>query len=169
MRRRTAAALAAALLALPLTACGDTNRGEANPDTAKPLPLASVNPTVFPVPSVAPSGEASASAGSTAPAVGASSAPAAGGGDAVTALAANKFDPAELSVKVGATVTWSNEGGFHTVTGGDGAADASSPIGNATLGDASATHTVTFDKAGTYPYFCQPHVSLGMKGTIVVT
>lgn len=162
MRRRTSAVLTA-LVALPLLAgCGDTNRAEANPDTAKPLPLASINPTVYPAPTEQPSGP-------SAPATGAASAPASGKPGEVRALVANKFEPAELKVPVGATVTWTNEGGFHTVTGGAGpAADPASPIGNQTLADASATHRVTFDKAGTYPYFCQPHLSLGMKGQILV-
>ncbi len=167
MRRRPTAVVLAALVALPLLAgCGDTTRDKANPDTAKPLPVASINPTVFPAPGAEPSGGASASpSGGSAPS--APSAPA-GGGDEVRALNTNVFDPAELTVKVGATVTWSNEGSFHTVTGGDGAEDPASPIGNQTLADASATHKVTFDKPGTYQYFCQPHASLGMKGTIVV-
>ncbi len=88
---------------------------------------------------------------------------------AVKALSTNKFDPATLTVPAGTKVTWTSEGGFHTVTGGDGAKDPASPIGNHTLADASATVEVTFDKPGTYKYFCQPHASLGMKGEIVVT
>ena len=172
MRRRTPAALAvparvglALLAALPLlAACGDTNRAEANPDTAKPVELASVEATVYPAKTSAPASPTAAASGTAAPAT---SAPAAEPGT-VTATLANTFTPAELKVKVGEKVTWKSEGGFHTVTGGDGSEDPSSPIGSKTMGDASATHEVTFTKAGTYPYFCQPHVSLGMKGTVVV-
>ena len=80
-----------------------------------------------------------------------------------------KFEPGSLTVPAGSKVTWTNTGGgYHTVTGGDGTADASSPI-NGQLPSTGTTYVVTFDKPGTYAYFCQPHVSLGMKGTIVVT
>ena len=87
----------------------------------------------------------------------------------VLATATNKFEPATLEVPAGTTVTWKNEGGFHTVTGGESSADPASPIGDNALPAAGATVEVTFDKPGTYPYFCQPHVSQGMKGEIVVT
>ncbi|HVF20481.1 MAG TPA: plastocyanin/azurin family copper-binding protein [Mycobacteriales bacterium] len=166
MHRRTCAVLAA-LIALPLlTSCGDTNRLKANPDTAKPNPLAAVQPTVFaakPSESAKPAEPgASESARPAEP-----SAPAAEPGT-VTATVDNKFEPAELQVKVGDKVTWKNAGGFHTVTGGETAPDPASPLGDKPLADAGATHEVTFDKPGSYPYFCQPHAALGMKGTIVV-
>ena len=165
MRRRTSAALAA-LVALPLlVACGDTNRLEANPDTAKPNPLASVQPTVFP-PKPSETAKAEPVESASAPGEQPSEAPAAPG--TVVATPDNKFEPAELKVKVGEKVTWKNEGGFHTVTGGDSSPDPASPIGDKQLTDASSTHEVTFDKPGSYPYFCQPHAALGMKGTIVV-
>ena len=87
--------------------------------------------------------------------------------DAVDEL---KFVPATLTVPVGTTVTWLNKGvAGHTVTGGDGAPDANSPIGNTPLATQGATVTKTFEAPGTYPYFCTPHVSVGMKGVIVVT
>lgn len=87
----------------------------------------------------------------------------------VKALVANQFAPPTLTVPVGATVTWSNEGGFHTVQGGDGVDDPASPIGINQLADVGASITKTFDKEGSYPYYCAPHISLGMKGVIVVT
>jgi len=87
----------------------------------------------------------------------------------VKALGSNRFDPATITVPAGTTVTWTNEDGFHTVTGGDGQADPASPVGKSTLAEAGATARVTFDKPGTYPYFCEPHQSLGMKGEVVVT
>lgn len=82
-----------------------------------------------------------------------------------------KFDPASLTVAAGTKVTWTNDdGGFHTVTGGDaGTADPASPIGNHPLDAKGKTVSVTFDKPGTYKYFCQPHAGLGMTGEIVVT
>jgi plastocyanin len=89
---------------------------------------------------------------------------------AVSATAAFKFDPATVTVAVGGKVTFTNAGGgFHTVTGGDGTnPDPASPIGDHDLPAAGATITVTFPKAGTFAYYCKPHASLGMKGSVVV-
>lgn len=86
---------------------------------------------------------------------------------AVDATASNTFTPAQVTIPVGGSVTWTNKGGFHTVTGGDGTQDPASPM-NGQLAAAGATYNVTFAKAGSYPYFCQPHVAAGMKGTVVV-
>jgi plastocyanin len=71
-----------------------------------------------------------------------------------------KFDPATVTVKVGATVTWTNQDSAnHTVTGDDGSWTSESLA-------KGATFSFTFDKAGTYAYHCAVH-SL-MKGNIVV-
>ena len=166
MRRRTPAVLVA-LLALPLlTSCGDTIRAEANPDTAKPIPLKSVQPTVF---SAKPTAKPTATGGTTAASASAEPSKAAALPGEVLVTPENTFEPAEITVKVGEKVTWKMSGpGFHTVTGGDGTVDPASPIGDKAMTDPSATHEVTFTKAGKYPYFCQPHLSLGMKGTVTV-
>ena len=103
--------------------------------------------------------------------LGASAAPYAVRGQAsgaVKATADNKFDPATVTVAVGGTVTWTNEGGFHTVTGGTGPSAQDPSKMNGTLDAAGKTYAVKFDKAGTFPYFCSPHESLGMKGEVVV-
>jgi plastocyanin len=42
----------------------------------------------------------------------------------------------------------------------------SGPLGGGN--PAGAEFSLTFDKPGTYPYFCAVHADLGMKGTIVV-
>lgn len=86
----------------------------------------------------------------------------------VDALPENKFAPETLTVPVGATVTWTNKGGFHTVQGGDGVDDPNSPIGVNQLATDGATVQVTFPAEGSFPYFCLPHVGSGMKGVIVV-
>ncbi|MCA1822769.1 MAG: plastocyanin/azurin family copper-binding protein [Mycobacteriales bacterium] len=92
----------------------------------------------------------------------------------VDATAALKFEPAQTTVAVGGTVTWTfTGGGFHTVYSGDGSNPAAPTPENGvtlkgTLDDAHKTYTFTFTKAGTYRFFCQPHVSAGMKGEIVV-
>ena len=97
---------------------------------------------------------------------------------------AQRFEPEELTVAAGETVTWKNESGeSHTVTAyeddiPDGAdffasGDASSEDGardalDEGLIDGGETFEVTFDEPGTYRYFCIPHEDQGMVGTIVV-
>src|SRR2546430_17323745 len=77
-----------------------------------------------------------------------------------------EFQPRELTVKAGATVTWTNDGGSsHTITADDGSFE--SP----TLG-AGKTYSRKFTKPGTYPYYCAFHGGKGgegMSGTVVVT
>lgn len=70
------------------------------------------------------------------------------------------FSPATLTVKVGDTVTWTNQDSMgHSATADDGSFDT----GVIAQG---ATGTTTFTKAGTFTYHCSVHPS--MKGTIVV-
>jgi plastocyanin len=71
-----------------------------------------------------------------------------------------EFEPADLSVAVGTTVTWVNEGpSDHTVTADDGSFDS----GTITAGSSFAN---TFDTAGTFTYHCTIHPE--MTGTITV-
>jgi predicted lipoprotein with Yx(FWY)xxD motif/plastocyanin len=76
------------------------------------------------------------------------------------------FDPKVLTVKVGATVTWTNlDGAPHKVVADNGefTSDALQQ------GD---TFSFTFTKAGTYPYYCAFHGGKGgqgMSGQVVVT
>ena len=89
-----------------------------------------------------------------------------------------KFDPETVTVARGTTVTWRNTSQLvHTVTDDPSkaanAADAQLP-GGAPAWDsgnlnAGQTFTHTFDVPGTYKYFCQPHETAGMVGTVVVT
>jgi plastocyanin len=73
----------------------------------------------------------------------------------------NSFSPNPVEVKVGETVTWINDdSGRHTVTSKDGTFE-SGMMGK------GQSFSYTFDKAGEYPYFCEPHP--GMVGTVVVT
>lgn len=72
-----------------------------------------------------------------------------------------EFDPKEITVSVGTTVTWTNEGPTaHTATADDGTFDT----GNLVKG---ASGTYKFTKAGTYKYHCTPHPY--MKATVTVT
>lgn len=81
----------------------------------------------------------------------------------------NRFVPDTLTVKVGATVTWVNQDSYvHTVTSGTSPSDRSGLFDSGNL-NGGKTFSFTFDKAGTYDYFCIPHFSLGMIGKIIVT
>jgi plastocyanin len=78
----------------------------------------------------------------------------------------NRFEPDNVTIPVGTTVTWRWVSGFHDVL----------PTGNPTFTGSGApvaapnTFSRTFDSPGTYLYFCTVHGSpnAGMHGTIVV-
>ncbi len=90
-------------------------------------------------------------------------APAPAGGIAVS-IKDFAFSPASLTVKVGDTVTWTNnDTTTHTASSDD---SVTPKFGTGDI-KASKTGTVTFDKAGTYAYHCDFHGN--MHGTIVVT
>jgi hypothetical protein len=81
-----------------------------------------------------------------------------GSGDPTTTW---KFDPADITVPAGSTVTWKNTGQQpHTITADDGSftSDYVSPGG---------TWQHTFATAGTYAYHCTPHP--WMKAVVHVT
>jgi plastocyanin len=70
------------------------------------------------------------------------------------------FNPAEVTVKVGDTVTWTNnDSANHTVVADNG------EFKSGDLGQ-GATFSFTFAKAGTYPYKCGVHPN--MTGTVTV-
>ena len=74
------------------------------------------------------------------------------------------YSPATLTVKVGTKVTWTNEDSVaHTVTADQPSSDAPAS-GNFGKGE---SYSFTFNKAGTYSYYCMPHPY--MKATVVVT
>jgi len=76
------------------------------------------------------------------------------------------FIPAEVTVSVGDTVTWSNDdSAAHTVTSGT-PSDGSDGIFDSSLFMAGTTFSYTFDKAGEYNYFCMVHP--WMTGTVQV-
>jgi plastocyanin len=72
-----------------------------------------------------------------------------------------RYDPASLTISVGSTVTWTNNGSTAvTVTSPDGLFDSES------LGP-GASFSYTFDTPGTFRYFCVPYPH--MKGVITVS
>jgi plastocyanin len=71
------------------------------------------------------------------------------------------FHPDTVTVPVGGSVTWTNDDSVpHTATGLDRSVLQSGTI------QPGKSFTQTFDKAGTYDYFCEFHA--GMKGKVVV-
>jgi plastocyanin len=91
--------------------------------------------------------------------------PAAGGKAAKVTMKDIKFSPASLTVKKGATVTWTNDdtvGHDVTKTGGPGP-KFSSGTGNLKKGD---TYKQTLSTPGQIKYVCTIHP--GMEGTITV-
>jgi plastocyanin len=100
-----------------------------------------------------------------------------GGGTTVNMTDALKFEPASVTIKKGDKVTWKNTGSLvHTATcdpsKASNPADVSLPSGAQPFdsGDVAGgkTFSQTFNVAGTYKYFCKPHESGGMVGTITV-
>jgi len=73
------------------------------------------------------------------------------------------FSPANITVKAGTTVTWTNQDSTaHTVTETDGKTGPDS----GTL-EQGKTYSFTYTTAGTYSYHCSFHSS--MTGTVTVT
>jgi plastocyanin len=75
----------------------------------------------------------------------------------------NFFEPAQLTVKVGTTVTWKVVGqSTHDLAARDGS------FANRTM-SFGQTLSFTFTKAGRYPYVCMQHEGDGMVGEVTVT
>jgi plastocyanin len=69
------------------------------------------------------------------------------------------FGPAELTVPVGTTVTWTNRDDIpHTVVSSDEPKAFKSKVL-----DTDEKFSFTFTKAGTYPYFCSIHPKMTAK------
>lgn len=102
----------------------------------------------------------------------------------VDMTAAQKFAPEEFTVEVGESVSFVNSSNeTHTVTAYedeipqdgeyfasgdfDSEESARADLSDGLL-DPDETYEVTFETPGTYRYFCIPHETQGMTGTIVV-
>ncbi len=79
------------------------------------------------------------------------------------------FAPQDLTIVPGDTVRWTNVDGFHNVNGTElfypnnpDEFYSGSPAG------APWTYEYVFTEAGFYEYQCEPHVDMGMTGTITV-
>lgn len=78
------------------------------------------------------------------------------------------FEPAELAVEVGTTVAWKWDSSGHTVTVNDQPQGSQWRGTNLSTKEPGYVLTKTFDMAGRYNYYCTPHRSSGMKGTVIV-
>jgi plastocyanin len=89
-----------------------------------------------------------------------------GGGGAQVGMQNVQFEPADVTINAGETVTWTNDEGVpHDVDGsGPGGDFSSGPEGGMMEGD---TYKFTFDEPGTYEYVCRVHAP-GMAGTVTV-
>jgi plastocyanin len=86
---------------------------------------------------------------------------------AMTQSAGQKyFDPAEIPVKVGTTVVWTNkDSASHTVTSGDPSAGPSGTFDSGLI-KANNTFQYKFSSAGTTEYFCTIHPWMTGKVTV---
>ena len=100
----------------------------------------------------------------------------ASGGSEVT-INTFQFKPGDIEVKAGDTVTWTNgDDILHTVTSGKqadggvpGVTEKTEPEPDGTFdGDLELddTFSYTFDKPGTYDYFCEVHVAMVGRVTV---
>lgn len=80
-----------------------------------------------------------------------------------------EFVPADITIQVGETIRWENPSGTHNVNGGTDAYPNNPEgfySGPATPGP--WTYDFTFTMPGVYNYHCDPHLGLGMVGTVTV-
>lgn len=89
-----------------------------------------------------------------------------GGTVEVKTTADNKFDPADLKIKVGDKVKFVL-GASHNVKEVD-SNEATTPKEGGFAVELGKTKEILFDKAGTFFYICQPHAAMGMRGKITV-
>lgn len=89
--------------------------------------------------------------------------PGPGGNVTEIELSGVRFSPSSVTIQRGSTVRWIARSGGHTIT----------PNGHTqwterVITAANQTFEVTFNTAGTFNYYCDPHRSDGMTGTIIV-
>lgn len=89
-----------------------------------------------------------------------------GGPSGDVAMRDNFFQPAQIIVDAGTTLTWANQGqATHSATPDDGEAWDEAEVASGGI------FSVRFDEPGEYPYHCRFHGSAGgggMAGTVIV-
>jgi plastocyanin len=142
VRTRRLLPIALSLVALTAASCGGDDDSEATADTAT-VTEATVPSTETMAPDMTTPGTVAADAPM----------------EAAVEIADFAFGPAEITIAVGGTVTWTNT---------DNQAHTATSSGNFDTGaiDPGATASVTFDEPGTFTYICSFHPF--MTGTITV-
>ncbi|MFC1475366.1 T9SS type A sorting domain-containing protein [Candidatus Zixiibacteriota bacterium] len=80
-----------------------------------------------------------------------------------------RFEPRNLTIAVGDVVRWEWGSGAHTTTNGLGSSAAEAGmLWDAPLNMSSQSFERQFNEVGDFPFFCRPHESADMKGTITV-
>ena len=126
-----------------ITACG------AAPSPTAPTAAATTAPAATTIPTAT---------ATTAATLAATATPAA----AIIEMGDHFFDPAQLTVKVGTTVTWKDVGqSTHDLAARDG----SFTLGSMSYGQ---TFSFTFNRVGRFPYICMQHEGDGMVGEVTV-
>ena len=97
---------------------------------------------------------------------GATSAPASDPNVVEVKVSGHAFDPPEVHIKANQTVRWVWISGTHNVISGA----ACMPDGKFGSGNTATSTTFehTFAAPGSFPYYCDPHCTIGMKGNVVV-
>ena len=79
------------------------------------------------------------------------------------------FDPAEITIQVGESVTWTNRDILpHTATSGNPGDEDLGTVFRSTLLFQGGTFTHTFNEAGEFIYFCEVHRGLMDKAKVIV-
>ncbi|WP_435179441.1 plastocyanin/azurin family copper-binding protein [Halorussus sp. AFM4] len=99
-----------------------------------------------------------------------------GGGGATKEVAVGPggslvYEPAEITIAPGTTVKWVWESDNHNIvveSQPDGANWQGTPGAPSKTYNTGYEYSHTFETLGTYEYFCQPHKTAGMVGTVVV-
>ncbi|MEL6276968.1 MAG: lamin tail domain-containing protein, partial [Bacteroidota bacterium] len=81
----------------------------------------------------------------------------------------NVFDPADITIQVGDTVTWTNVQGVHNVNGSlDSYPNNPEGFRSGNAAPPGWVFSHVFNVPGSYDYRCDPHFGLGMVGTVTV-
>ncbi len=144
-----------ALIVAPLVAAGCVSPSSSSPSPSPATSTSTATATVSPRAAVSASPTASPTGAATA-------SPTASQQSYSITLVNYAFQPSSMTIPRGATVRWTNTAQtVHTVTSDTGVWDS----GNLNPGQ---TYSRQFNDAGTFPYHCNYHRSLGMTGTITV-
>ncbi|MFC7133552.1 MULTISPECIES: plastocyanin/azurin family copper-binding protein [Salinibaculum] len=184
MHRRQVLRTAAAALAAGIAGCGGGDGGDTPTDGTTATETTTATPTGTPTVTASPTETGTPTAGATpteTPSETATETPAAtptatatGPQTQLVTVGADglRFRPESFTIAVGDTVRWEWRGDNHNVTPNE-IPSASSWQGTTAddqyVYDAGHVYEHTFEVAGEYTYYCDPHRSAGMTGSFTVT